>query len=127
MEEQLRAVTGMIVDSAIRVHTALGPGLLEKAYEVCLAHELRERGLRVVCQLPVPVRYRGMALDVGYRIDLLVEEAVVVEVKAVERIVRVHEAQILSYLKLNDFRVGLLINFHAQELRHGIRRFVNRL
>jgi len=127
VEEQLRAVTGMIVDSAIRVHTALGPGLLEKAYEVCLAHELRERGLRVVCQLPVPVRYRGMALDVGYRIDLLVEEAVVVEVKAVERIVRVHEAQILSYLKLNDFRVGLLINFHAQELRHGIRRFVNRL
>lgn len=127
LEQLYRAVTGEIVDSAMRVHSVLGPGLLEKAYEVFLEHELSQRGLRVISQVPLPVCYDGVRLDLGYRIDLLVEDAVVVEVKAVDRIHPVHEAQLLSYLKLNDFRVGLLINFRSSKLRAGIKRFVNRL
>ncbi len=127
LDVRWRAVTGEIVDSAICVHSALGPGLLESAYLACLAHELRHRGVRFVSEVPLPVRYRDALLDVGYRIDLLVEDIVVVEIKAVDKIHPVHEAQILSYLRLNDFRIGLLINFHCKELRNGIRRFVNRL
>ena len=127
LEQELRAVTGQIVDAAMTVHSSLGPGLLEKAYEACPSHELRERGLRVICQLPLPVRYRGVTTDVGYRIDLLVNDAVVIELKAVSTLLLVHTAQLLSHLRLNDFRVGLLINFHSLELRNGIRRLVNRL
>ncbi len=125
--ERLRGITGQVVDAAIKVHSALGPGLLEKAYEVCLAHELRTRGLDVQCQLPLPVRYEGVTLDLGYRVDLLVEHAVVVELKAVTKLLPVHEAQLLSHLKLNDFRVGLLINFHSLRLKEGIIRLVNQL
>ncbi|MBK6485403.1 MAG: GxxExxY protein [Gemmatimonadetes bacterium] len=127
MGERLRGITGQVVDAAIKVHSALGPGLLEKAYEVCLAHELRTRGLDVQCQLPLPVRYEGVTLDLGYRVDLLVEHAVVVELKAVTKLLPVHEAQLLSHLKLNDFRVGLLINFHSLRLKEGIIRLVNQL
>ena len=111
----------------MKVHTVLGPGLLESAYETCLEHELRKRGLHVVRQLPVPIVYDGVKIDVGYRIDLLVNNSVVVEVKAVIKLVPVHEAQLLSYLKLSGHRLGLLINFNVVHLKDGIHRLVNNL
>jgi len=118
-------VTGSIVDAAMRVHSVLGPGLLEGAYEACLAHELRTRGHRVRTQVPVPVRYAGVELELAYRLDLLVEEHVVVEVKTVTRLLPIHSAQLLSYLKLNNYPVGLLLNFHTSSLRDGIKRLAN--
>ena len=125
--DRLNEVTGQVVDAAMRVHSALGPGLLESAYEGCLAHELRSRGLRVAAQLALPVKYRDVEIELGYRVDLLVENAVVVELKAIARLLPIHEAQVLSYLKLGDYRVGLLINFHVPHLRDGIKRFANDL
>jgi len=119
-------VSGQIIDAAMHVHSVLGPGLLETAYQACLAHELRKRGLAVRREVFMPVRYDGIVLDVAYRIDLLVEEAVVVETKAVAKIIPIHEAQLLSHLKLGDFRVGLLINFHALRLKDGIVRKANK-
>lgn len=118
-------VSGQIVDAAMRVHSHLGPGLLESAYEACLAHELRTRSLQVHRQLPLPIVYDGLRVDAGYRIDLLVEDAVVVELKALDAISPVHRAQILSYLRLSRKRVGLLINFNVRHLRDGIERFVH--
>ena len=117
--------SGQVVDAAMKVHSALGPGLLEGAYEACLAHELRRRGLRVRAQLPVPIVYYGVRIELGYRIDLVVEDAVVVELKAVAKVLPIHEAQLLSYLKLSGHRVGILINFHVQHLKDGIKRMVN--
>ncbi|MGH9944085.1 MAG: GxxExxY protein [Pyrinomonadaceae bacterium] len=114
---ELNEVGGAVVDSAMRVHTVLGPGLLEKAYAVCLTHELRKRGLTVACEVPLPVIYDGIEVEAGYRLDSLVENAVVVELKAVESFAPVHKAQLLSYLKLSGKRVGLLINFHALHLQ----------
>ena len=113
----LNSVTGAIVDSAMRVHTVLGPGLLESAYEACLAHELRSRGLRVDSQVGLPVVYEGVKLELGYRIDLIVNQIAIVEVKAVEAIAPIHEAQLLSYLRLSGHKVGLLINFHVLHLK----------
>ncbi len=124
---ELKEVSGHVVDAAMKVHTALGPGLLESAYQACLAHELRKRGLHVVTELLLPVHYDGISIEVGYRIDLLVEDVVIVELKVVERLAPIHEAQLLSYLKLSDRRVGLLINFHVRHLRDGIKRMVNGL
>jgi len=118
-------VTAAIVDSAMKVHTALGPGLLESVYETCLKHELTKRGFKVEFQLWLPVIYDGVKMEGGYKIDLLVENAVIVELKVVERILEIHKAQLLSYLKLADKRVGLLINFNVVHLRDGIRRLVN--
>ena len=120
-------VSGQIVDAAIRVHRALGPGLLESAYKACLAYELRKRGLSVRTEVPVPLVYDGVELDLAYRIDMLVEESVIVETKAVSKTLPIHQAQLLSQLKLSDRRVGLLINFHVARLRDGITRMVNRL
>jgi GxxExxY protein len=117
--------TGQIIDSAIKVHTALGPGLLESAYEACLSRELRSRGLEVCGQVPVPIHYLGQRIDIGYRIDLLVNDAVIVELKTVTRLRAIHEAQLLSYLRLSGMRVGLLLNFHVLRMRDGIRRMVN--
>lgn len=108
------------------MHRELGPGLLESAYETCLSYELAERGLKIERQKGLPVYYRGARLDCGYRIDLLVEDRVVVEVKAVEKFELIHEAQLLSYLKLSGCQVGLLINFNVKVLKNGIRRLVNR-
>jgi len=119
--------SGQVVDAALAVHTALGPGLLESAYEACLAYELRERGLHVRKQLPLPVVYHGVRIEVGYRIDLLVDDTVVVELKTVAKLLPIHEAQLLSYLKLGEYHIGLLINFHVPHLRDGIRRMVHRL
>ena len=124
---ELNQISGAIVDSAIKVHSALGAGMLEGTYEICLIHELRKRGFVVQSQLVLPVVYDGMKLDAGYRIDLLVEDAVIVELKAVERFLPVHEAQILSYLKLSGKKLGLLINFNVVHLKNGIKRFVNNL
>ena len=121
----INEVTGQVVDAAIRVHSAIGPGSLESAYTACLAHELESREVRCVSQLPLPVVYRGKRIDIGYRVDLLVEDSVVVELKAVARMLPVHEAQLLSYLRLGGFKVGLLINFHVPRLRDGIKRMMN--
>ncbi|MCP4964394.1 MAG: GxxExxY protein [bacterium] len=122
---RLNRITKQIIGAAIRVHEALGPGLLESAYEACLAFELADMGLEVAQQQPLPVVYRGVRLSCGYRLDLLVERSVIVEVKSVMRTEPIHEAQLLSYLKLSDRRVGLLINFNVKVLKNGIRRLVN--
>jgi GxxExxY protein len=118
-------ISGLIVSAAMKVHSTLGPGLLGSAYAACLLHELRKQGLRVENQVQLPVVYDGVTIDLGYRMDLVVEGLVVVELKCVEELSRVHQAQLLSYLKLSGISVGLLINFHVAHLRDGIRRFVN--
>lgn len=116
-----------IVDAAIAVHRELGPGLLESAYEQCLAFELARRGLKVERQKELPLVYQGMKLDAGYRIDLLVESLIIVEIKSVERFEPIHEAQVLSYLKLSGLHLGYLINFNVRLLKDGLRRLVHQL
>ncbi len=123
-EERDDRLTREIIGAAMRVHTQLGPGLLESAYEACLEFELRERGLSVERQKELPVIYRDVRLDCGYRVDLLVQNAVVVELKSVEQLMPIHTAQLLSYLRLSGCRIGLLINFNVEQLRKGIRRVV---
>jgi len=118
-------ITERILGAAIRVHRALGPGLLESAYESCLAFELLDLGLKVERQKSLPVIYRGVQQDCGYRLDLLVEEKVIVEIKSVESILPIHQAQLLCYLKLSCCTRGLLINFNVRFLNQGIRRLVN--
>ena len=115
----------MIIDKAIVVHTRLGPGLLESVYRTCLAHELRNAGQTVVVVQLVPIVYDGLELDAGYRLDMLVNDEVIVEIKTVERLLPVHQAQLLSYLKLLNKRLGLLINFKVPYLTQGIKRMVN--
>jgi GxxExxY protein len=117
-------ISGAVVDSAMEVHTAIGPGLLESVYQACLVHGLRKRGFRTATQLPLPVNYDGERMDLGFRIDILVENTVVVEIKAVDAIHPVHLAQVITYLKLSGKHVGLLINFNVVHLRDGIRRMV---
>jgi GxxExxY protein len=117
-------VSGAIINAAIKVHTTLGPGLLESAYEACLAHELRKAGLKVETQILLPVIYDGVAIDAAYTIDLLVEDMVIVELKAVEELLPVHEAQLRTYLRLSQKRLGLIINFNVPSLKTGIRRMV---
>lgn len=119
--------SGAVIDAAMKVHSVLGPGLLEAAYDGCLSHELRKRGLLVVNQLQLPVVYDGICIDLGYRIDLLINGTVVVEVKAVSKLLPIHMAQVLSYLKLGGYKLGLLLNFNVPHLRDGIRRIVNGL
>jgi GxxExxY protein len=109
----------------MKLHSVLGPGLLESAYQACLAHELRKQGLKVASQVGLPVVYEGEKIELGYRMDLVVENVVVVEVKCVEAVHPVHEAQLLSYLRLSGIHVGLLINFHVTHLRDGIKRMVD--
>jgi len=117
-------ITGLIITSAMKVHSLLGPGLLERAYQVCLTHELRKQGLGVLTEVELPVFYYGEEVELGFRIDLLVEGLVIVEVKCVEVLHRMHQAQLLSYLRLSGKQVGLLINFHVSHLRDGIKRIV---
>lgn len=119
---EIDVVARQIVDAAFTVHKALGPGLLENVYEVCLVHELRKRGLRTDHQVTLPVVYDNIRLDAGLRLDLLVEETVIVELKAVERLLPVHKAQVLTYLKLTGRRLGLLINFNVPVIKDGIHR-----
>ena len=123
--ERINAVTEGVIGAAIEVHRALGPGLLESAYEACLAFELTERGLSIERQKPMPVLYRDVELDCGYRVDLLVEGAVIVEVKSVAELAPIHQAQLLSYLRLSSRNVGLLINFNVETLKDGVKRLVN--
>jgi len=123
--ERLNKVTDAIIGAAIRVHRALGPGLLESAYEACLAYELEKEGLAVERQKMVPLIYEQVKLECGYRMDLLVERSVVVEVKSIDALAPIHEAQTLSYLRLSGCKLALLINFNVTVLKDGIRRFIN--
>jgi GxxExxY protein len=118
----LNTITERIIGAAIEVHKALGPGLMESAYEECLCRELALRGIGVERQLPLPVEYKGVRLDCSYRLDLLVEQSVVVEIKSLSSIEPIHEAQLLTYLKLGGWKLGLLINFNVPALKDGIRR-----
>lgn len=123
----IEVVATQIVDSAVRVHRTLGPGLLESAYQKCLAHELRQRGLQVDVELTLPVEYDGLQIDAGYRIDMLVEGQVVIENKCVETLEPIHAAQLLTYLKLKGCRLGFLLNWNVKLMKDGIRRLVDRL
>lgn len=120
-------IAKQIVDAAFQIHCKIGPGLLESVYEVLLAHELKVRGLKVERQLPVPITYEGIQFEQGYQLDLLVEERVIVEVKSIEQIAGVHKKQLLTYLRLKDKRLGLLINFNVELIKDGISRIVNGL
>jgi GxxExxY protein len=124
---QINEISGAIVDSAINIHSALGPGLLESVYEVLLAHELKQRGFRVERQQSIPIEYLGLRFEEGYRLDLLVEDQVIVEVKSVESVLAVHKKQLLTYLRLLDKRLGLLLNFNEDLMKHGITRIANGL
>lgn len=121
---ELEAIGAHVVDAAIKVHTALGPGLLESVYEICLAHELTERCRKVERQLAVPVTYGSNRLEAGFRIDLLVDGLVVVEVKAVEKLMQIHVAQLLTYLRLGGYQLGYLLNFDVVRMKDGVRRVV---
>jgi len=121
----LNEISEKIIGGAIQVHRTLGPGLLESTYEACLKYELEKRGLKVRSQVGLPVIYDGMKIDLGYRLDILVEDAVIVELKAVTAVTPLHEAQLLSYLKLSGKHLGLLINFNVMLLKDGIKRRIN--
>lgn len=117
-------ISKIVIGCAIEVHKNLGPGLLESAYQECLCYELKKRGLKIDKEKPLPVVYKEIKLDQGYRIDILVENKVVIELKTVEYFTDVHSAQILTYLKLGEYKLGLLINFHVSLLKNGIKRFI---
>ena len=121
-KDEFDTLTGDIIGAAIEVHRALGPGLLESAYEACLMYELRLRRLNVEHQKPLPIFYKDVILDCGYRLDIVVENQVIVEIKSVSGIAPIHEAQLLSYLKMSDYKRGLLINFNVTMLKDGLRR-----
>ncbi len=123
--ESYNTLTSEIIAAAIEVHRRLGPGLLESAYEACLVYELHKRGLKALSQVGLPVIYDEVKLDVGYRIDILVEDLVIIELKAVEKVIPLHEAQLISYLKLSCKKVGLLMNFNVTRLKDGITRRAN--
>lgn len=127
MRDEINSVTEAIIGAAIAVHRELGPGLLESAYEACLGYELRSRGYEVQRQLELPVNYRGVKVDAGFRIDLLVNGLVVVELKAVEKLERIHEAQLHTYLRLTGLHAGLLMNFNVVRLVDGLKRIVRDL
>lgn len=124
--EELNKITEAIIGAAIEVHRNLGPGLLESAYRECLRYELLQRGYEALQEVPLPLIYKGMKLDCGYRLDILVNDAVIVEIKSVESLAPIHEAQLLSYLKISGGKVGLLLNFNVKMLKHGgIKRLAN--
>lgn len=123
----IEAVATQVVDAAIKVHRALGPGLLESAYQHCLAYELWKRGLQVACEVLLPVRYDGLEINAGYRIDMLIEDVLIVENKAVSQVLPIHQAQLLTYLKLRDCRLGFLLNWNVVLMKNGVTRMVNKL
>ena len=123
----IEEVARNIVDAAIKVHRSLGPGLLESAYQACLAHELRNRGLSVDCEVVVPLMYEGVLIDIGYRADMIIENCVLIENKTVDRLAPIHAAQLLTYLKLRDYRLGFLLNWNVTLMKYGIKRIVNNL
>jgi GxxExxY protein len=124
LRKTLNDLTKSVIGAAIEVHRALGPGLLESAYEICLCRELNLREIQFRRQVPIPVGYKGVKLDCGYRSDVIIEDSLLLELKAVDALLPIHEAQLLSYLKLTGLNVGLLINFNVELLRDGIRRRV---
>jgi GxxExxY protein len=125
MKERLNIFSEAIIGAAIAVHRELGPGLLESTYEACLAHELSDRGLKIDRQLALPVRYRGVLVECGYRIDLLVNDLVILELKSIERLDKIHEAQLQTYLRLSGLNLGLLMNFNVIRMVDGIKRIVH--
>jgi GxxExxY protein len=125
MITDVEAVATQIVDAAIKVHKVLGPGLLESAYQRCLTHELRKRGLHVETEVALPLNYDGEKIDAGYRIDMLVEGIVIIENKVVDQLLPIHEAQLITYLKLRDCRIGFLLNWNVVLIKNGIKRKVN--
>jgi len=124
ISQEIEQIVTKVMDAAFKVHRALGPGLLESVYEVCLCHELSKQSISFQKQLSLPVFYDGVRLDAGLRLDLLVEDALIVELKAVEKMIPLYEAQLLTYLKLTDKRLGLLINFNVPVLKNGFKRLV---
>jgi GxxExxY protein len=116
-----------IVDAAIKVHTALGPGLLESAYQKCVEYELKRDGLKVECEVVLPITYENIKIDAGYRIDMIVDDSVIVENKTVEKLMPIHEAQLLTYLKMKNYKLGFLLNWNVPRMKDGIKRMVNRL
>lgn len=124
---ELRILSDKVIGAAMRVHTALGPGLLESAYEACLAYELAKNDIKARKQVECPITYQGVQIDAGYRLDILVEEKIVLEIKAVERLLPLHTAQLLTYLKLSGFKIGLLLNFNVTSLKAGLKRIVHQL
>lgn len=124
LSDAIEAVAREIVDAAFKVHQTLGPGLLESVYEICLCHELTKRGIACVRQVPVNIVYDGVVIEAGLRIDLLVADEVIVEIKAVDQMIPVYDAQLLTYLKLTNRRLGFLINFNSPLLKHGIKRMI---
>lgn len=123
----IEKVASEIVDSAIKVHKALGPGLLESAYQQCLIYELKQRGMNVESEVPMPINYGEVKIDVGYRMDLVINKMVVVENKTVEKLLPIHQAQILTYLKLSGYNLGFLLNWNVTIMKDGIKRIVNNL
>ena len=123
--QELNALSRLILDCAFKVHKTLGPGLLESSYRACLAHELKTKGVSVECEVPLPLRYAGVALDCGYRIDMVVDNQIIVELKTVESLLAVHQSQLLTYLRHSGKRLGLVINFNEVLLKNGIRRVIN--
>ncbi len=123
----IEEVARTIVDAAVKVHRALGPGLLESAYQQCLTHELRRRGLHAECEVLLPIMYDGLQVDAGYRIDMLVENCIVIENKTVDFLLPIHEAQLLTYLKLSDHQLGFWLNWNVRLMKDGIKRMVNHL
>jgi GxxExxY protein len=121
----IEPIATQIVDAAVKVHKALGPGLLESAYQACLAYELSKRDFHVACEVIQPIQYNGHVIDAGYRVDMLVEDCIIIENKCVEKILPIHMAQILTYLKLRNCKLGFIINWHEQLIKNGIKRVVN--
>ena len=125
--DEIEEVATIIVDSCVKVHWELGPGLLESTYQLCLAHELRTRGISVRCEVMLPVQFDGMEIEAGYRIDMLVAECIVIENKSLGKLLPIHDAQLLTYLKLSGFRLGFLVNWNVPLIKDGIKRMVYNL
>ncbi|MEW6202525.1 MAG: GxxExxY protein [bacterium] len=123
--EKINKLTETIIGIAINIHRSLGPGLLESAYEACMVYDLAQAGLKVEQQKPLPIIYRDVKLECGYRLDLVIEDEIIIELKSIEKILPIHNAQLISYLKLSGCKVGLLINFNVEMLKDGIKRVVN--
>jgi GxxExxY protein len=126
-KEEIEQIATQLVDAMLAVHRELGPGLLESTYQACLAHELRLRGIEVRCEVELPVHYRGLRIDVGYRIDMLVADCIPVENKSVQALAPIHEAQLLTYLRLSGRRLGFLVNWNVPLIKDGIKRMANKL
>jgi GxxExxY protein len=126
MNPEIENIASPIIDAAVKIHTALGPGLLESVYQRCLIHELRNRRLNVESEVPIPIRYDGMLIDAGYRIDVRVEECIIIENKTVDSIQPIHQARLLTYLKLSECPLGFLINWKTRRIKDGIQRMIGR-